>query len=861
MAVASGTKIGPYEIQSSLGAGGMGEVYRALDTRLNRAVALKVLPSAFVSDPDRLHRFQYEARILSTLNHPNVMAIYDVGEQDGLRYLVSEFLEGETLREKLAAGPLSRWRIAEYALDMAKGLAAAHEKGIIHRDLKPDNIFVTRDDRVKILDFGLAKQAPVAGDGHDGVTVTSPPTTAGTVLGTVGYMSPEQVRGQSLDHRSDIFSFGAVLYEMASGKRAFHGDSSVETMNAILKEDVPEISVTGVQVSPGLERIIRRCLEKKSERRFQSASDLAFALEALSGTSSSVAQVVSAPSPVLGKKWIPWMVAGLLGAALVATGMLAYLRPRSDAPRFTQITFRSAYIRAARFAGSGTVVYGATMNGQPMEVFSTRTDTFESAPMNLKADVLNVSRASELALSVDRNFQIAWVPTGRLAKAPLGGGATRELLDNVTDADWNSDGSDLAIARASNGKFRLEYPPGKVLYETSGFVSELRFSPSGNQIAFLDHPVFGDDRGGVSVIDMQANRKVLTEQFTSEQGLAWSPRGNEIWYTASKFGEPSTLRAVDLKGRSRIVNAGPARMHLEDISPEGRVLLSSELLRWQVGMADAKTGQQNDMTAFQWPDVEGITRDGSMIVLNSFDIATDTNYRLYVQRTDGSSPVLIGEGAGTGISADGKWVAAIDPTDAQKLSVIPTGIGETHKLQTLPGQQYIGATFLPDGKRLLISTVGSGSTPETALQDIASGSVHPVGPAGRYVRSFVGLMYPGPSLDARYCIETDDENHYWLQPLDGTAAREISGIKPDETILEWHGDSNNVFVSKPTGSDADIFSLNLTTGERKLWTHFSPADKTAIVGRSSIVITPDGTRYAYMVQRIYSTLFLADGLH
>ena len=861
MAVTSGTKIGPYDIQSSLGAGGMGEVYRALDTRLNRTVALKVLPASFSSDPDRLHRFQYEARILSTLNHPNVMAIYDVGEQDSIRYLVSEFLDGETLREKLTAGPLSRWRIVEYALEIAKGLAAAHEKGIVHRDLKPDNIFIARDDRVKILDFGLAKQAPGGAHGDEGATVTSPPTTAGTVLGTVGYMSPEQVRGQALEHRSDIFSFGAVLYEMASGKRAFRGDSSVETMNAILKEDVPEISVTGVPVSPGLERIIRRCLEKKPERRFQSASDLAFAIEALSGTSSSAAQAIAAPSPGVSKKPIAWASAGLLVAALLATGLWAYLRPRSDAPRFTQITFRSAYIRAARFAGSGTVVYGATINGEPMEVFSTRTDTLESAPMKLKADLLNVSHSSEMALSVDRDFDVLWTPTGRLAKAPLGGGATRELLDNVTDADWNPDGSELAVTRSLNGKFRLEYPLGKVLYQTNGFVSEPRFSPDGDRIAILDHPLFGDDRGTVCVVDLQGKRTVLTEEFTSEQGLAWSAKGNEVWFTASKFGEPSELRAVDLKGHSRVVNAGPSRLHLEDIAPDGKVLLSSELLRWQTGIADAKTGRQTDLTAFQWPEIESISHDGSMILLNSFDIATDTNYRLYVQRIDGSPPVLIGEGGGTSLSPDGKWAAAIDPTDQQNVSVIPTGVGETRKLRAPASQQYAGAVIMPNSKQLLISTVGAGSTPQTALQDIESGAVHQVGATGRYIEAFVGLMYPGPSLDGRYCIQTDSEHRYWLQPLDGTSAREIHGINPGERILEWHSDSNNVFVAKMTGSDVDIYSLNLTDGQRKLWTHFSPAEKTAVVGKSNVVITSDGARYAYQVQRIYSTLFLADGLH
>ncbi len=859
MALTSGTKLGPYEIQSALGAGGMGEVYRARDTRLDRMVALKILPETFSSDSDRLRRFQDEARILSTLSHPNVLAIYDVGEQDGTRYLVSEFLEGHTLREKLAAGALSRWRIVEYALETARGLAAAHEKGIVHRDLKPDNIFITQDDRVKILDFGLAKQAMEQG-AEDGVTVTSPPTTPGTVMGTAGYMSPEQVRGLAVDHRSDIFSFGAVLYEMAAGKRAFRGDSSVETMNAILKEDVPEISVSGTQVSPGLERIVRRCLEKKPERRFQSASDLAFALEALSGTSSSGAQAVSGSAPVVRKAWPLWIGAALCAIALATAGIWIFQRPHSFSGNFVQITFRSAYIRTARFAAGKAVVYGATFNGEPMQIQSTRTDTLESQPLNFKADLLGVSASGEMALSLDRTFDILWVPTGRLAKAPLGGGATRELLDNVTDADWNPEGSELAIARRVNGQFRLEYPPGKVLYQTWGYVSDLRFSPAGDQIAFLDHPIYGDDRGDVSVVDLKGNRKTLASGFASIQGLAWTPKGNEVWFTAQEGSDENSLRAVDLRGRRRLVAAGPARMHLHDIAADGKVLLSSELLRWQIGIVDKKAGQPRDLTAFQWPNVDGISRDGSMILLNSFDIMTNANYRLYVQRTDGSVPVLVGEGAGTGFSADGKWVTAVDPVNPERASVIPTGVGETRTLQAPKGLKYLGLALLPDGKRLLISVVGPGESPHSALQDLESGAVSPVGPAGRYVPDFAGRMTPGPSPDGKYCILTDDKNHYWLQPLDGGDAREIQGVNPGDLLLEWHDDSNNVFVSRAVGTDVEIYNLNLTTGERKLWTRFSPADKTAIAGNTWVVITPDGGHYSYLVQRLYSILFLADGL-
>src|ERR1700685_1183049 len=288
MALISGTKLGPYEIESLVGAGGMGEVYRAHDSRLDRTVAIKVLPASFSADRERLQRFAQEARAAAALNHPNILSIFDIGEDNGAPYVVSELLEGETLRDRLRNGPLPMRRVIDYSMQVAKGLAAAHEKGIVHRDLKPENLYLTHDGRAKILDFGLAKLTRPESRDHSGEEPTvQRATEAGVVMGTAGYMSPEQVRGKPADHRSDIFSFGAILYELLSGKRAFQGDSAVETMSAILKEDPPPLE------DLALDRVVRRCLEKSPEQRFQSASDLAFNLEALSGSMSGTASALA----------------------------------------------------------------------------------------------------------------------------------------------------------------------------------------------------------------------------------------------------------------------------------------------------------------------------------------------------------------------------------------------------------------------------------------------------------------------------------------------------------------------------------------------------------------------------------------
>ena len=859
MSLPPGTRLGPYEIASALGAGGMGEVYRARDTRLERTVAIKILPESLSSDRERLERFQEEARILSTLNHPNLMAIYDVGSQDGLHFLVSEFFEGHTLRERLAAGPLSQRRAIEYGLQIAKGLAAAHEKGIVHRDLKPENIFVLRDERVKILDFGLAKQTAAAA-AADGTMTSADRTLPGTVLGTAGYMSPEQVRGEAADYRSDIFSFGTILYEMLAGQRAFGGDSSVEVMNSILKQEPLELAESGLNVSLGLQRIVQRCLEKRPDARFQSASDLAFALDSLSsiGTSSAGLRALKDTRKTRSRILLAASLLAALAIGVIATWLL---RPVASHPAFTQITFRSTFLRHARFAPDGrTVVYDSTTDGKPTELFSTRTDTAEAQSLNLPASILSVSSTGELAVSLDTVFDPPFTPTGRLARVPLGGGSTREMLDGVTDADWAPDGSALAVSRKVGRHFRLEFPPGKVLYQTDGYIADLRFSPTGDKIAFVDHAILGDDRGVVNVVDRSGNRKGLTREFSTAQGLAWPPNGNEIWFTAGVNTEPSSLRAVDLHGKERMLLSSPVRLHLQDISKDQSVLLTVEDDRDQQVLSDITTGKIRDVSSFPYQITEALSRDGRMLLLNTYITGANSDYNLYTQRTDGSSPAMIGQGAGLGLSFDGKWAVALNPLNLQQLRIIPTGVGEARTLNAPPGLKYFGATWMPDGKHVLVVAAAPGHAPATYLQEVATGTVRQVTSEGKYLVTS-DQQVSSVSPDGKYCIITDGEDHYWVQPIDGGEPREIKGLLEGDLPRDWHNDSQNIFVERPAGTDSvDIYDLNIATGQRKLWTQFSPSDKGAILSLRHPVITPDGAHALYVVQRIYSTLFVAKGI-
>src|ERR1700722_4588826 len=434
MTLASGTKLGPYEIHSLLGAGGMGEVYRARDARLNRDVAIKILPASFSADADRLQRFALESRAAAALNHPNILSIFDIGEDRGAPYVVSELLEGETLRDRLRDGPVSSRKAIDYARQIASGLAAAHEKGIVHRDLKPENLFITNDGRAKILDFGLAKLTRPEADASGDAPTQQVATDAGTVMGTVGYMAPEQVRGKAADARSDIFAFGAILYEMLSGKRAFHGDSPVDTMSAILKEDPPDLAETNRNVSPALERIVRHCLEKNPAERFQSARDVGFNLEALSDISTPTRGGMHAlPEERASRRWLMPALASLL---VVASWAGIYRLAHHAAPKnptFHEITFRNGTIWDARFAPDGqTIVYGAAWDGLPQEMFSTRFDSSDSRSLGLpSAQILSISSKGEMAIALHPSSFAHFTQVGTMAQVHLAGGAPHEGLENV----------------------------------------------------------------------------------------------------------------------------------------------------------------------------------------------------------------------------------------------------------------------------------------------------------------------------------------------------------------------------------------------------------------------------------------------
>ena len=897
--------LGPYRIVSLLGEGGMGAVYRAKDTRLGRDVAVKILTALTLSDQERVQRFEQEARATGMLNHPNLLTIYDVGNEGGTAYIVSELLEGETLRARLDRGPLAPRRAVDAALQVANGLAAAHEKGIIHRDLKPDNIFLTRDGRAKILDFGIAK---LSAKSDDGGMFAQAATEPGMVLGTVGYMSPEQVRGEKVDTRSDIFAFGAILYEMLTGTRAFKRDSSIETLGAILKEDPPDIAESLPNVPPALERLSRRCLEKDRELRFQSARDLAFNLETMSAMSTpgtftnvpnpaasqsgpqsatmrmqpdsaprrtsatAIRPVTSAISatvrtaarhPTLAqprpRRVSPILLTLLflvsIGGAAFAGWYFATNRMKAEAPPevvFHRMTFRRGEVRSARFGPDGdSIVYSAAWDGNPSEVFVANRQSPEARPLGVKdADVLAVSKSTELAVLLRRDRLTG---LGTLARVPLAGGTPREVAEQVLQADWSPDGTNLSAIRAGNGTFRIESPIGRVRYESPHELSAIRVAADG-RIAFVESYKGKND---VTILDTKAAKPVSIARGWGHgvNGLVWAPNGKEIWITATDTGAPPALYAVNVDtGDTRLVNRLTGSMRLYDISPAGHVLLSNGM--WRAALEVQAPGEttERDLSWLDWSMLADLSRDGRTILFNEPREGGGAASAMYLRRLGAPTPVRIGDGYGDAISPDGKYVLG---HNGAKLVVIPTGSGEARELKT-DGAFDLGAAWLPDGRRVVVA----GALPKKGYQlhmiDTLDESVKPVSPEDIWGDAYRPFAV---SPDGHYVAGMTKQQTIAIYPVDTNAEPSIvPGIEPGEVPITWSADATSLFVYRPTALPAQVTRVTLATGARVPWKQFSPTDPAGVYKIAPICITPDGTAYAYDALRMLGDLYVADGL-
>jgi len=857
MTVATGTRLGSYEIVSPLGAGGMGEVYRARDMRLEREVAVKVLPEELFGDADLVARFGREAKALAALNHPGIAAIHAFEEVGNRHLLVQELLEGETLRQVLASGKVPLRKALDYAVQIARALAAAHERGVVHRDLKPENLFVTSDGRVKILDFGLAKVTRPDAGAQTNLPTESRGTEPGVVLGTLGYMSPEQVRGKPADARSDIFSFGAVLYEMLSGKRAFRGDSAADTMSAILREDPADLAVSNQSLPAGLERIVRHCLEKQPEQRFHSAHDVAFALEALTGTSGvALPPVRSVAKPRLG---LALALAGILAAA--ALGYLARGFRAPPLPSWKRLTFRRGAVWNARFAPDGqTVVYGAAWDANPIEVFLTRPESPESRPLGLKdASVFAVSPTTgELAVMLQaRTTERSYERLGTLARVPIAGGTPRPVLENVRYADWTPDGRELMVARIVDGKHRIELPPGKVLYESRFPIHTPRVSPKGDAVAFFEEEV-RFSRCPLRLVDLAGKVRTLGSS-TDWWNLAWSPDGREIVYGAPEPGVSHSVvsvQAVSLSGKNRILMRYPGPLEIHDVARDGRVLLGRlEFESHLVGLGDdAKVGRE-----LSWLDgafLADLSDDGKSLLFTESEEGGGPNRAIYLRGTDGSAPTLVGEGEGLALSPDRAWVLSRELGAKGALVLLPVGVGSPRRLEPEGLKGVLSGDFFPDGKRLLIEERIPDQPARTFVLALSGGRPSTLAPAGYRLPDFGHPISP----DGRRIALVDAGGVVAIFPNDGGAPSNVPGLEAGSLPIRWTSDGRSLYVYRGGGLPARLWRVEVATGRRELVREFAPADAAGVATIEGLLITPDGRFLVYFYAKNIGSLYVVSGL-
>jgi eukaryotic-like serine/threonine-protein kinase len=860
MTLSAGTRLGAYEILAPIGAGGMGEVFRARDTRLGREVALKVLPEALAQDRERLARFEQEARAASALNHPNIVTIHEIGREGETAFIAMELVDGKTLRELEAPGPLPVRRILNVTAQVAEGLAKAHAAGIVHRDLKPENVMVSKDGFVKILDFGLAKLVePQSGEVSAMPTLAKPETHAGMVLGTVAYMSPEQASGEPLDYRSDQFSLGSMLYEMSTGQKAFQRKTAAETMSAIIREEPEPVGKLRPELPLPLRWMLERCLAKDREERYAATKDLARDLASVRDHISEVSSGAEAMLAAAGRprrRIAPLLLGIALAAALILAGWVAaraWSGGPPPAPSFRRLTFRQGQLGNARFAPDGqTVVYGARWQRDPegMQLYQTLVGSPESRAFDFRGDILAISPSNELAIIRFAD------DLGTLARVPMSGGTPREVLENVAyaGADFSPDGRELAVAHVVDGKSRLEFPAGKVL--VSEGAQAPRFSPDGETIAFWD---FAADRISLGLVDRHGkSKRAIATDFAGFAGApCWRPDGREVWVTASGPGELDALWAVDMSGRRRLVMRVPGSLELDDISRDGRVLLAHHTLVRTLRGGSATDTKARDLSWLDSSLAADLSADGKTLLIQENGEGSAPDPVVYLRGMDGSPAARLGKGVARALSPDGKWVLASTPPaegKTENLLLLPTGPGDERVLDRNGLAEFGWGGWLPDGRSVVFSAAPAGGASRLWIQAVPEGKPRPISPEGIGIQDWTNPVSP----DGRFVVGFRGGTAL-LFPLDGAGEpRVVPGVDPRvDRVVQWTRDMSALYVGRITEWPIKVFLLDLETGQKRL---FRQIEEEQPYRGWYVRVTPDGNAWAYSAGHVLSELYLVEGL-
>lgn len=868
MTLSSGARLGPYEILGPLGAGGMGEVWKARDTRLDRFVAVKVLPEHLAKNDEALTRFEREAKAVAALNHPNILGIHDFATEGETSYVVMELLEGESLRTRLERGPLTPRKATELAIQMAEGLAAAHEKGVVHRDLKPDNLWITKDGRLKILDFGLAKQVGPMGarsDSYAPTAAASPghPTEHGMILGTLGYMSPEQVRGEAVDARADIFSFGVVLFEMLTGQRAFARDTASDTLAAILRDDPPEMEGTSRPVPPGLQRILHHCLEKRPEQRFHSAHDLAFALNNLSPAEGS-APLTAPFAPQNRRTTRIW--AALAAVLFVGAGIVGWALRGGPAPlpTFRPLTHERGTLSAARFVpNSPEVIYSAEWAGGASQWYSRRLDQSGTRPLSGSEGILLSVSATGEGIGLARPYLSHGIQIGSLFGLQLAGGAQREWVSSgVWGACQGPQAGELAAMIGEyGGEIRLEWPLGRVVLK--GFDTLQCPRIRDDRLAFFQEQGDLTEDGNINLMDRIGKVHVLTavRGFT---GLAWGPRGDEVWISTYRDGESRVL-AVDLSGRTRTLLRHAGRLEIQDVDATGRMLAALHSYQRQTFGRGRGESRDRDLGWLDAQATMGLTADGNSALLAPLGEWSRVDGTLYLRPLSGGPAQSLGLGQRQStISADGKWVVTCTLEPAFSVVVIPTGVGMTRRF---PIPDFAGndlrVDLLPDGKTAIVWGRRHREAVAFYVLDLDSGNLRKITPPGTSPFAYQTLLSEDGGWLAYVHAKGQAKNGELpieISRTDGTGTRAVFSLPRGEAISGWGPDSSSLMVWDRNRLPAEVDRVDLATGRRTRVLTVLPADPVGIPGIQALQVTPDARAYTYNVTRKLSELFLVEGL-
>jgi Tol biopolymer transport system component/tRNA A-37 threonylcarbamoyl transferase component Bud32 len=832
-----------YRIERELGQGGMATVYLAHDLRHDRQVAIKVLRPELAAVIGA-ERFLTEIKTTAHLQHPHILPLFDSGAADSFLFYVMPFVEGESLRDRLnREKQLPIPDAVRIATEVAGALDYAHRHGIIHRDIKPENILL-HDGRALVADFGIALAASSAGGRM---------TETGMSLGTPHYMSPEQAMGdRELTPRSDVYALGAMTYEMLAGDPPFTGSTAQAIVSKVMTDKPAPLRRLRERVPEQVEDAVLTALEKIPADRFATAAEFASALSGPAGPRSA-----SRNRPWLAdrRSWL-----ALAGLAVSLAGIVVLLTRRGGGTDLTRIamtqnSFRQEAIFVARWGPDGrTIVYSASSRGPVPRLNVIRPDYPE--PEQLGPDstqLLAVSRTGELAVLTHARYVNHREFTGTLARMPLGGGTPREVSENVQEADWSPDGSQLAITRATEGRVRLEYPVGKVIYQSDpgGDLSDLRIAPGGDRVAFFKHPEKGDDRGVVMVVDQTG--KVLTtvtDDFWGLEGLAWQADGRMLFFSGNTSGGKYQVHSTDLHGKSRLVLPSPGSLTIQDMAADGRWLVTrDDQPRRLTGHSPGWNGERD----FSWLDgsiLPILSGDGTLMVFTDVSVFAGGHYALMLRKTDGSPAIRLGAGSARAISRDHRWVIGQVPTTPAQWVVYPIGPGETRSLHWPELASVTSVDFFPDGRSFLVCGTPPGKSARCFRSPPDGSVLEPVTPDS----AGTALLRPdgGAVLVRRDSLQ-------WIYPIGGGAPKQISGIGAD-SVLRWSPDGAALWVQTATESGPRIDRVDVATGRRTPLLSVAPAISAALFNFNRITLADDGKTYIYETRNRFSLLFTVEGV-